>query len=49
MMGLLGMGPTYGLTLVAPNGAQLAKISELISQGKVKPVLDRVYPLEQAA
>ena len=48
-MGLLGMGPRYGLTLVAPNGAQLAKISSLISEGKVKPIVDKIYPLEQAA
>ena len=47
--GMLGMGPTYGLTIVHPDGVQLQKIADLISQGKVKPVLDKVFPLEQAA
>ena len=47
--GMLGMGPRYGLTIVHPDGLQLQRIADLISQGKVKPVVDRVFPLEQAA
>ncbi|KAK9906497.1 hypothetical protein WJX75_002925 [Coccomyxa subellipsoidea] len=46
--GLLRMGPTYGVTAVQPNGAQLQKISDLAADGKVKVILDRTYPLVDA-
>lgn len=46
--GLLRMGPTYGVTAVQPNGAQLQKISDLAADGKVKVILDRTYPLMDA-
>lgn len=34
--------------LVAPNPAELAKIAELVDSGQVKPVIEAVFPLEQA-
>lgn len=43
------MGPSYGVTAVHPNGAQLQKISDMIADGKIKVILDRTYPLEEAA
>ena len=46
--GLLRMGPTYGITAVQPNGAQLQKISDMAADGKVKVILDRTYPLIDA-
>ncbi|EIE23993.1 alcohol dehydrogenase [Coccomyxa subellipsoidea C-169] len=46
--GLLRMGPTYGITAVSPNGAQLQKISDMAADGKVKVILDRTYPLVDA-
>lgn len=45
----MGLGPRYRLELVFPNGAQLAEIAELYGQGKLKPVVAQVLPLEQAA
>ena len=46
--GLLRLGPTYGVTFVAPNGKQLQIIAQLISEGKVKVILDRNFALEEA-
>jgi NADPH:quinone reductase-like Zn-dependent oxidoreductase len=43
------MGPSYGVTAVSPNGSQLQHIADLIADGKVKPILDRTYTLEEAA
>ena len=41
--------PSYGLTIVKPNGVELQTIAELISVGKVKVIVDKVFPLNQAA
>lgn len=35
--------------LVRPNAADLAYVAQLIDSGQVKPVIDRMYPLEEAA
>lgn len=36
------------LFIVKPNRSQLAQIACLIDEGKIKPILDRVYPLAEA-
>lgn len=48
-MGALHFGPSYGVTIVKPNGVQLQKIADLISEGKVKVIVDKVFPLNHAA
>jgi NADPH:quinone reductase-like Zn-dependent oxidoreductase len=35
--------------MAKPNGGQLAEIAQLIDAGEVKPNVDRVFPLQQAA
>jgi NADPH:quinone reductase-like Zn-dependent oxidoreductase len=35
--------------IVAPNGAQLEQIAELVAAGRVKPIIHSVFPLEKAA
>jgi len=47
--GALRFGPSYGVTIVKPNGDQLQKIADLISEGKVKVVVDKVFLLKEAA
>jgi hypothetical protein len=47
LLSALRLGPRYRLVLVEPDGAGLAKVGQLVEQGKVKPVIDRVLPLEQ--
>lgn len=42
------MAPRYRVELVSPNGAQLERIAGLVAEGKVKPVIAAVMPLEQA-
>jgi NADPH:quinone reductase-like Zn-dependent oxidoreductase len=32
-----------------PDGAMLADLGKLIEDGKVKPVIDSTYPMDQAA
>ncbi|MDU8500698.1 NADP-dependent oxidoreductase [Pseudomonas syringae] len=39
---------TYSFLFVSPQGAQLEKIAVLLESGQIKPVIDRVFALEQA-
>ena len=48
-LSLVRMGPRYKMILVYPSGAQLAEVAKLLATGAVKPIVDRVLPLEQAA
>ncbi|HUN22664.1 MAG TPA: NADP-dependent oxidoreductase [Anaerolineales bacterium] len=34
---------------VQPNGAQLAQVAQWVAEGKIRPYLDKVFPLDQAA
>jgi len=38
----------YKLTWMQPNRAQLDEISAMVLEGKIKPVIDKVYPFEDA-
>ena len=42
-------GIRYGFVFMRANGAQLREISTLIESGVIKPVVDRVFPLESTA
>jgi NADPH:quinone reductase-like Zn-dependent oxidoreductase len=46
--GLLG-GKRLAMTRVKPRGGELEKISVLIEAGNVRPVVEKVFPLEQIA
>jgi NADPH:quinone reductase-like Zn-dependent oxidoreductase len=46
--GLMG-GKRLLLTQVKPRGGDLEKISVLIEAGKIKPMIEKVFPLEQIA
>ena len=46
--GLLG-GKRLSMTRVKPRGGELEKISALIEAGKIRPVVERTFPLEQIA
>jgi len=39
---------TYAFLFVRPDGAQLTEIGKLLENGRIKPVIDRVFPFEQA-
>ncbi|MDM5073888.1 NADP-dependent oxidoreductase [Aeromonas bestiarum] len=39
---------TYSFLFARPDGAQLAEIGNLLEQGHIRPVIDRVFPFEQA-
>lgn len=41
-------GTAYSFLFVQPNGAQLGEIGELLNTGKIRPVIDRVFPFAQA-
>ncbi|KTB78854.1 NADPH:quinone oxidoreductase [Pseudomonas syringae pv. syringae PD2766] len=38
----------YSFLFVRPSGTQLGKIGELLENGQIKPVIDSVFPFEQA-
>jgi NADPH:quinone reductase-like Zn-dependent oxidoreductase len=38
-------GAAYSFLFVHPDGRQLAEIGELLQAGKIRPVIDRVFPL----
>ena len=41
-------GATYQYLFMEPSGPQLQHLAELVDAGKLRPVMDRTYPLEQA-
>lgn len=42
-------GVAYSFLFVHPDGAQLAEIAALLESGRIRPVIDKVFPFEQAA
>lgn len=38
----------YSFLFVRPDGAQLEQIGELLETGRIRPVIDKVFPFEQA-
>ena len=42
------LGVKYSFLLVKPDGCHLAEIGELIEAGSVRPVIDKVFPFDQA-
>jgi NADPH:quinone reductase-like Zn-dependent oxidoreductase len=41
-------GIRYSFLFVRPDGGQLAKIGELLEAGVIRPVIDKVFPFDQA-
>lgn len=41
-------GAAYSFLFVHPDGGQLAEIGKLLAAGKIRPVIDKVFPFEQA-
>ncbi|ATC63652.1 NADPH:quinone oxidoreductase [Nibricoccus aquaticus] len=41
-------GTAYSFLFVHPDGGQLAEIGELIKTGKIRPVIDKVFPFAEA-
>jgi NADPH:quinone reductase-like Zn-dependent oxidoreductase len=41
-------GVAYSFLFVHPDGGQLAAIGELLEAGRIRPVIDQVFPFEQA-
>ena len=42
------IGSKYSFLFVRPDGGQLAQIGELLRQGTIRPVIDQVFPFDQA-
>jgi NADPH:quinone reductase-like Zn-dependent oxidoreductase len=41
-------GAAYSFLFVRPDGDQLAEIGELLKAGRIRPVIDKVFPFERA-
>jgi NADPH:quinone reductase-like Zn-dependent oxidoreductase len=41
-------GVEYSFLLINPDGSQLAEIGELLQVGSIRPVIDKVFPFDQA-
>ncbi len=41
-------GAAYSFLFVHPDGRQLAEIGELLKAERIRPVIDKVFPFEQA-
>jgi NADPH:quinone reductase-like Zn-dependent oxidoreductase len=41
-------GVEYSFLFVHPDGCQLAEIGELLDSGRIRPVIDRIFPFDQA-
>ena len=41
-------GVAYSFLFVHPDGSQLAEIGELLKEGSIRPVIDKVFPFDQA-
>jgi len=41
-------GAGYSFLFMHPDGGQLAEIGELLQAGKIRPVIDKVFPFDQA-
>ena len=41
-------GARYSFLFVRPDGRQLAEIGQLLESGRIRPVIDKVFPFEQA-
>jgi NADPH:quinone reductase-like Zn-dependent oxidoreductase len=42
-------GKRLMLTTVKPQGGDLEKITTLIEAGKIRPIVEKIYPLEEIA
>jgi NADPH:quinone reductase-like Zn-dependent oxidoreductase len=42
------IGAEYSFVFVHPDGRQLAEIGELLKAERIRPVIDKVFPFEQA-
>ena len=40
-------GAKYSFLFVRPDGRQLAEIGQLLESGRIRPVIDKVFPFEQ--
>ncbi|MEQ1576172.1 MAG: NADP-dependent oxidoreductase [Hyphomicrobium sp.] len=41
-------GAIYSFLFAHPDGSQLAEIGELLKAGRIRPVIDKIFPFEQA-
>ncbi len=41
-------GTAYSFLFVHPDGGQLSEIGELLKAGKIRPVIDKIFPFDQA-
>jgi len=41
-------GAAYSFLFVHPDGGQLAELGELLKAGRIRPVIDKVFPIKQA-
>jgi len=46
--GAKARGASYSFLFLRPDGRQLAEIGKLLEAGRIRPVIDKIFPLDQA-
>ncbi len=47
VLGAVGIGPRYTFLITKASGQDLALLANLIDEGKIKPLVDRMFPMDQ--
>lgn len=48
VLGTFGLGPKHHFGFVQPDGRKMRELAKLLLEGKLKPIIDKTFLLEEA-